>query len=138
MVARRLRSLSLNDIDSVDFEDAVQTVRAFLLEDTSPGEYSSDASENECAIDDSEDENDELVDIRRALLRERILTHIALVRQEQIRYVIPFHWAPMLSPLIQSDVDACIALERAAFPGAGQGATSGQVCLPRLASSCMS
>ncbi|KND92976.1 Polyamine N-acetyltransferase 1 [Tolypocladium ophioglossoides CBS 100239] len=127
MVPRRLRSLSLNDIDSVDFEEAVQTIRAFLLEDTSSDEDSADDPENGCAIDDSEDENDVLVEIRRALLQERILSHIAHVRQEQIRYVIPFHWAPMLSPLIESDVDACVALERAAFPGAGQGATSGQI-----------
>ncbi|PNY22154.1 Polyamine N-acetyltransferase 1 [Tolypocladium capitatum] len=139
MMPRRLRSLSLNDIDSVDFEEAVQAIRQFLLDDTSSGEYSSDGCEDGCAIDDSEDENDVLVEIRRALLQERILSHMAHVRQEQIRHVIPFHWAPMLSPLTGSDADACVALERAAFPGAGQGATRGQIeyCIRKCGNLCM-
>lgn len=32
-----------------------------------------------------------------------------------LKKVIPFHWAPMLSPLTENDIETCVTLENAAL-----------------------
>lgn len=64
------------------------------------------------AIDDG-DADDDMVTSKRntAQLRvQRRKSEAALLKK-----VIPFHWAPMLSPLTENDIDTCMALETAAL-----------------------
>lgn len=61
------------------------------------------------AIDDSADADDATVKKKRELTKARLEQHTSKMRL--IRKVVPFHWAPMLAPLVEDDVDACVALE---------------------------
>lgn len=128
-VTARTRSSSLNDVDSVNPEQAIQAIRSLRASRASGNCAVNGSSESydDCAIDDSQDEDDYLADVRRALLQYRILINRLRIRLGLIHQVVPFHWAPMLSPLIESDIDACVSLERHAFPDPGHGATRGQI-----------
>lgn len=70
------------------------------------------------AIDDSEDADDELVSTQRKVTQVRLEHHNSASRL--LHELIPFHWAPMLTPLNQSDVEACVALESTAVADSKQ------------------
>lgn len=79
---------------------------------TDPAQYPSITEE--CAIGDSDDDDEDLVQIRRTDTQSRMLQQKS--PEELRRALIPFHWAPMLSPLIPADLPACVTLEHAALP----------------------
>lgn len=68
----------------------------------------------DCAIGDSDEDDEELVEIQRILTQSRIMRQKS--PEELRKKVIPFHWAPMLSPLSPADIDACETLENATMP----------------------
>ncbi|KAG8425351.1 hypothetical protein J3458_002059 [Metarhizium acridum] len=68
----------------------------------------------DCAIGDSDEDDEELVEIQRTMTQSRILRQKS--PEELRKKVIPFHWAPMLSPLSPTDIDACETLENATMP----------------------
>lgn len=84
------------------------------------GEPSRDRSTSpeDCAIGDSDEDDEEMVEIQRTMTQSRMLKQKS--PEELRRKVIPFHWAPMLSPLTSADIDACAALDRAALPDRSQ------------------
>lgn len=93
--------------------------------------------DNDCAVDESRHEDDHLVELQRTKLQHRISNKRQLVHLDNIHRAIPFHWAPTMCPLAEPDIEACVALERFAFSGAGQGASRKQVssCPPLYPSS---
>ncbi|QLI64538.1 uncharacterized protein G6M90_00g023840 [Metarhizium brunneum] len=68
----------------------------------------------DCAIGDSDEDDEELVEIQRTMTQSRIMRQKS--PEELRKKVIPFHWAPMLSPLSPADIDACETLENATMP----------------------
>lgn len=68
----------------------------------------------DCAIGDSDEDDEELVEIQRTMTQTRIMRQKS--PEELRKKVIPFHWAPMLSPLSPADIDACETLENATMP----------------------
>lgn len=80
---------------------------------------------DECAIGDSDDDDEELVHIRRVDTQNRMLQQKS--PEELRRALVPFHWAPMLSPLIPVDLPACVTLEHAALPDQSQSCSIEQV-----------
>ncbi|KAG5929294.1 hypothetical protein E4U42_006360 [Claviceps africana] len=79
----------------------------------------------ECAIGDSDDDDEELVQMRRVDMQNRMQHQKS--PEELRRALIPFHWAPMLSPLIPADLAPCIALEHAALPDQNQSCSAERV-----------
>lgn len=65
------------------------------------------------AIDDSCDADDDMV------TKQRNITALRIQKRNSeaglLQKVIPFHWAPMLTPLTESDIEACVTLENAAL-----------------------
>lgn len=80
------------------------------------------------AIDDSCDADEDLVTAQRNITQLRIQRRNSEARL--LQKVIPFHWAPMLAPLTEDDVEACVTLETAAFPDPGHRATREMVLYP--------
>ncbi|KHN98153.1 polyamine acetyltransferase [Metarhizium album ARSEF 1941] len=68
----------------------------------------------DCAIGDSDEDDEEMVETQRTMTQSRMLRQKS--PGELRRKVIPFHWAPMLSPLSPADIDACETLENVAVP----------------------
>lgn len=89
-------------------------------------DYDDDA--NEAAIDDSIDADEEIVDVQRSITQSRLQRRKSAGRL--LQKVIPFHWAPMLSPLTESDTETCIILEELAFPEPEKRAPRELVRLP--------
>ncbi|KAG5928536.1 hypothetical protein E4U53_002631 [Claviceps sorghi] len=79
----------------------------------------------ECAIGDSDDDDEELVQIRRVDTQNRMQHQKS--PEELRRALIPFHWAPMLSPFTPADLPACIALEHAALPDQNQSCSAERI-----------
>ncbi|KAG5983765.1 hypothetical protein E4U55_007230 [Claviceps digitariae] len=79
----------------------------------------------ECAIGDSDDDDEELVQMRRLDAQNRMQNQNS--PEGLRRALIPFHWAPMLSPLIPADLPACVTLERAALPDQNQARSAEQI-----------
>lgn len=63
------------------------------------------------AIDDSGDADEDSVRANRNIAQLRIQKRNSEARL--LHKVIPFHWAPMLCPLTETDLEACMALEAA-------------------------
>ncbi|KAF5024129.1 hypothetical protein F66182_3803 [Fusarium sp. NRRL 66182] len=63
------------------------------------------------AIDDG-DADDDMVNSKRSFCQMRIQKRNS--EAGLLKKVIPFHWAPMLSPLTENDIDTCVTLENAA------------------------
>ncbi|PHH85148.1 hypothetical protein CDD83_834 [Cordyceps sp. RAO-2017] len=137
------RSLHLNDVDSTEPRGAGQTAASRSLRGRrrSNGKPvdSSDKDADECAVDDSHDEEDHLVEARRDRLQHRILDRKRLIRLENIHRAVPFPWAPRILPLTKSDIDASVALESAAFPDAERGAIRRELenCIRKYGNVCM-
>ncbi|KAG5981388.1 hypothetical protein E4U43_006615 [Claviceps pusilla] len=91
----------------------------------------------ECAIGDSDDDDEELVQMRRAGAQSRMQHQKS--PEELRRAVIPFHWAPMLSPLIPADLPACVTLEHAALPDQTQSCSAEQIeyCIRKCGGICL-
>ncbi|GAO18186.1 hypothetical protein UVI_02037000 [Ustilaginoidea virens] len=79
---------------------------------------------DDCAIGDSDEDDEEVVQAQRSLAQARMQKQKS--PEALRRKVIPFHWAPMLSPLTSADVNACEALEHAALPDQSQACTKDQ------------
>lgn len=77
------------------------------------------------AISDDGEEDEDMVEQRRAITQERLLKRNS-IRQVRSK-LIPFHWAPMLSPLTASDIETSVVLEDVAFKDVQYGATREQV-----------
>ncbi|QUC16990.1 uncharacterized protein UV8b_01231 [Ustilaginoidea virens] len=91
---------------------------------------------DDCAIGDSDEDDEEVVQAQRSLAQARMQKQKS--PEALRRKVIPFHWAPMLSPLTSADVNACEALEHAALPDQSQACTKDQIeyCLRRCGNIC--
>lgn len=65
------------------------------------------------AIDDSCDADEDMV------AKQRSITALRIQKRNSeaglLQKVIPFHWAPMLTTLSESDIEACVTLENAAL-----------------------
>jgi hypothetical protein len=72
-----------------------------------------DEDEDAVAIDDSCDADEEMVTRGRNIAQLRIQKRNS--EAGMLKKVIPFHWAPMLSPLTENDIDTCMTLETAAL-----------------------
>lgn len=81
----------------------------------------SEVEDDAGAIDDSCDADEDLVAVQRNIAQLRIQKRNS--EAGLLQKVIPFHWAPMLSPLTDSDIETCVTLERAAFPDPNHRAT---------------
>ncbi|KAF7559660.1 hypothetical protein G7046_g4492 [Stylonectria norvegica] len=75
--------------------------------------FDSDGEGNAGAIDDSCDADDNMVAAQRNITQLR--TQKRNSKAGLLHKVIPFHWAPMLSPLVETDLESCVALENAAI-----------------------
>lgn len=64
------------------------------------------------AIDDG-DADEEMVHSKRNFSQLRIQKRNS--EAGLLKKVIPFHWAPMLSPLTENDIDTCVTLENVAL-----------------------
>ena len=80
------------------------------------------------AIADSEEDDDDTIETRRSTMLSRIQKRNST--SSVLRKVIPFHWAPMLSPLTEADLDACVTLENNAFTEPEHRATREKVSSP--------
>ena len=65
------------------------------------------------AIDDTCDADEEMVTSKRNIAQLRIQKRNS--EAGLLKKVIPFHWAPMLSPLTENDIATCVTLENAAI-----------------------
>ncbi|KAH6895465.1 hypothetical protein B0T10DRAFT_217359 [Thelonectria olida] len=72
-----------------------------------------DEYQDAVAIDDSCDADEEMVTRERNIAQLRIQKRTS--EAGMLKKVIPFHWAPMLSPLTENDIDTCMTLETAAL-----------------------
>ncbi|KAK7418384.1 hypothetical protein QQX98_004004 [Neonectria punicea] len=72
-----------------------------------------DTDEDGDAIDDSCDADEDLVTVKRNITQLRIQKRNS--EAGLMKKVIPFHWAPMLSPLTENDIETCVTLEYAAL-----------------------
>lgn len=90
--------------------------------DTEETQHGYSQDDEECAIGDSDEDDEEMVQVQRTITQNRIQQQNS--PQQLRRKIIPFHWAPMLSPLTSCDVDACAALECAALADNGHGGIS--------------
>ncbi|KAI5463314.1 hypothetical protein BGZ63DRAFT_353268 [Mariannaea sp. PMI_226] len=72
-----------------------------------------DEYQDAVAIDDSCDADEEMVTSQRNIAQLRIQKRTS--EAGLLKKVIPFHWAPMLSPLTENDINSCMALETAAL-----------------------
>lgn len=64
------------------------------------------------AIDDG-DADEDMVNSKRNFCQMRIQKRNS--EAGLLKKVIPFHWAPMLSPLTENDIDTCVTLENVAL-----------------------
>ncbi|KOS17826.1 hypothetical protein ESCO_003032 [Escovopsis weberi] len=65
------------------------------------------------AIDEEVEADEETVETQRNITMERIVRRKSA--GSLLQKVIPFHWAPMLTPLTECDVEACETLEQLAY-----------------------
>ncbi|KAJ4324244.1 hypothetical protein N0V84_003947 [Fusarium piperis] len=72
-----------------------------------------DTDDDGGAIDDSCDADEEMVTSKRNIAQLRIQKRNS--EAGLLKKVIPFHWAPMLSPLTENDIATCVTLENAAL-----------------------
>ncbi|KAM5348076.1 hypothetical protein ACJ41O_007900 [Fusarium nematophilum] len=72
-----------------------------------------DTDDDGGAIDDSCDADEEMVTSKRNFAQLRIQKRNS--EAGLLKKVIPFHWAPMLSPLTENDIETCVTLENAAL-----------------------
>lgn len=72
-----------------------------------------DEDQDADAIDDSCDADEEMVMTKRNITQLRIQKRNS--EAGLLKKVIPFHWAPMLSPLTENDIETCVTLENAAL-----------------------
>jgi hypothetical protein len=68
--------------------------------------------EDDGAITDG-DADDDMVNTKRNFSAMRIQKRNS--EAGLLKKVIPFHWAPMLSPLTENDIDTCVTLENVAL-----------------------
>jgi hypothetical protein len=108
--------------DKSAFDDTNNDIR-IDKSDSDFGNISS--SPDDCAIGDSDEDDEEMVESQRNMTQSRMLRQKS--PEELRKKVIPFHWAPMLSPLTSADVDACETLEHASLPDDPRAATREQV-----------
>ncbi|KAJ4270036.1 hypothetical protein NW762_001709 [Fusarium torreyae] len=71
-----------------------------------------DADSDGGAIDEG-DADDEMVNSKRNFSQMRIQKRNS--EAGLLKKVIPFHWAPMLQPLTENDIDTCVTLESVAL-----------------------
>lgn len=95
------------------------------VEKPTPESRDRSSTPEDCAIEDSDEDDEEMVEIQRSMTQSRMMKQKS--PEELRKKVIPFHWAPMLSPLTSADVDACETLERAALRGQRQISSKEQV-----------
>ena len=69
---------------------------------------------SDSAIDDDEVESD-FAEVQRTISQKRREEREASV-DSPIQRVLPFQFSPNIRPLTSSDQEACVALEKAAFP----------------------
>lgn len=100
--------------------------RRIIFSDQDPTHKESD--DDAGAIDDSSDADEELVATQRNIMQLRIQRRNS--EASMLQKVIPFHWAPMLCPLTESDSETCVTLESAAFPDPNHRATREMVSQP--------
>lgn len=84
-----------------------------------------DGNEDGDAIDDSCDADEEIVRASRNFSQLRVQKRNS--EAKLLPKLVPFHWAPMLSPLTETDVKTCITLENAALSDPSQRPTSEKV-----------
>lgn len=87
---------------------------------------------HDTAIDDSGDESEGVVQAQRNITQSRIQDRQSTGRI--FKEIIDFHWAPMLSPLTEADVDACVSLENAARQNPASADKVGAFLNSRIAS----
>ncbi|KAF4444487.1 acetyltransferase [Fusarium acutatum] len=75
------------------------------------------------AIDDG-DADEDMVNSKRNFCQMRIQKRNS--EAGLLKKVIPFHWAPMLSPLTENDIDTCVTLENVALSEASRPVESGR------------
>ncbi|KAK2591793.1 hypothetical protein QQS21_010524 [Conoideocrella luteorostrata] len=92
---------------------------------TTPMESEYPPASEECAIGDSDEDDEEMVQVQRTNTQNRIQRQNS--PDELRRKLIPFHWGPMLHPLIAADLDACVALEHGALPDQNQAYSGEQI-----------
>lgn len=85
--------------------------RSIIFQGTESPEQ--DEYQDAVAIDDSCDADEEVVTRERNIAQLRIQKRTS--EAGMLKKVIPFHWAPMLSPLTENDIDTCLTLETAAL-----------------------
>ncbi|OLN95623.1 Polyamine N-acetyltransferase 1 [Colletotrichum chlorophyti] len=73
---------------------------------------------SDCAIDESDDLDDNFAEAHRAMTQKHRASATITVQD-----ICPFHFSPLLQPLTESSVDSCVALENAAFPNPDHRAT---------------
>ncbi|OAQ63234.1 GCN5-related N-acetyltransferase (GNAT) domain-containing protein [Pochonia chlamydosporia 170] len=95
------------------------------VEKPTPESRDRSSTPEDCAIEDSDEDDEEMVEIQRSMTQSRMMKQKS--PEELRKKVIPFHWAPMLSPLTSADVDACETLERAALRGQRQISSKEQI-----------
>jgi hypothetical protein len=80
--------------------------------------------ESDGAIDDG-DADEDMVNSKRNFCQMR--TQKRNSEAGLLKKVIPFHWAPMLSPLTENDIDTCVTLENVALSEARYRSTREKV-----------
>lgn len=83
------------------------------------------------AIEDFAEADEDLVKEQRQVTQSRLDKHYSAERL--LHKVIPFHWAPMLTPLNESDIQACLILDTDAFPNVSHRVGRDKVITARLA-----
>ncbi|RBQ90979.1 hypothetical protein VDGD_20479 [Verticillium dahliae] len=78
------------------------------------GSHPEDTIDAKCAIDDSVDEDEEMVEIRRIQSAEHKRQRKDSTAQ-RVQSIVPFHFSPLFLPLTVASVNSCQALEDAAF-----------------------
>ncbi|KAH7160820.1 hypothetical protein EDB81DRAFT_839290 [Dactylonectria macrodidyma] len=85
--------------------------RDMIFSDGGPSQR--DEGQDGDAIDDDGDADEEMVMAKRNFTQLRIQKRNS--EAGLMKKVIPFHWAPMLSPLTENDIETCVTLENAAL-----------------------
>jgi hypothetical protein len=63
------------------------------------------------AVDDTEDVDDEYVDVQKSISNRRRPS----IGNLRVQEILPFTFSPHVRPLTISDLESCVALENAAF-----------------------
>lgn len=77
--------------------------------------YASDlTAAGDAAVDDSEDLDDDFVNVQKTM--NDVRRGASIIKSDtRVQEMLPFHFSPNCRPLTVSDLDSCVALEEAAF-----------------------